>query len=102
MQIVPKPGVNLYGAMVIKEIGLSRANKGTFFRSGDKERNRAKWSHKTYNGWITFERSAGETVTVEVQCLAEDGLWQIAQAFIGWVDRHFGKEVLAINIQNVE
>jgi len=98
LQIVPKLGVNLYGKMVAKEIALSKADRGTFFRSGPKQHNRAKWSHKTYNGWITLERGVGEVVTAEIQCLAEQHQWQIVQAFIGWLDRHFGNVIVGINV----
>lgn len=99
LQVIPKPGENLYGKMIAKEIALSDAERGTFFRSGRKQHNRAKWSHKAYRGWITLERSAGGVVTAEIQCLAERYQWQITQAFIGWIDRHFGNMILGINIQ---
>jgi len=25
--------------------------------------------------------------------------WQLLSAFLGWIDRHFGDQVLAVNIQ---
>jgi len=86
--------------MVKKEVDLSRKGQGTFFRSGAKERNRAKWSHKKHKGWINLQRSAGDVVTAEVLSRgpAEDQ-WQLLQVFIGWLDRHFGDKIQAVNIQ---
>jgi hypothetical protein len=100
MQIVPIEGFRLFGAMVKKEIQLYRKNQGTFFRSAAKEKNKAKWSHKKFNGWIKLQRSEGEVVVAVflTKSQGEDD-WQLFHAFLGWVDRHFGDKVTAINIQ---
>lgn len=100
IQVVPKEGGNLYGKMVAKEVELAKRNRGTFFRSGPKERDRAKWSHSKYKGWIRIARGTGNVVTVEIQSRSDsDDGWQIVQAFIGWLDRHFGDSIQALNIQ---
>ena len=100
LQIVPVPGCRLFGKIVKKEIGIARSNRGTFFRSGAKERDRAKWSHTKYNGWIKLERTEGEVVAVEIRSRSQTGDdWQLLHAFIGWLDRHFGDEIQAINMQ---
>ncbi len=99
VQIVPVPGVRLFGEMVKKEAAIARANRGTLFRSGPKERDRARWAHTSYKGWINLVRSAGEVVTVEVRSRSEEGDdWQILHAFVGWVDRHFAGKVRAVHI----
>jgi hypothetical protein len=99
IQIVPIPSVRLFGQMVKKEVELSRRNRGTFRRSAGKVRDRAKWSHSKYNGWIKLQRTEGEVVTVEVQSRSQtDDQWQLLHAFIGWVDRHFGDQVEAMHI----
>jgi hypothetical protein len=100
-QIVPAGDFRLFGAMVRKEIELTKKNGGTFYRSGGKEENRAKWSHLKYQGWINLERSRqGEVVTVEIHSRARsENEWQLVHAFLGWVDRHFGQQISAINIQ---
>jgi hypothetical protein len=86
--------------MVKKELDLSRSNRGTFFRSARKERDRAKWSHKSYKGWINLERSNGEVVVAEIRSQSQtDDEWQLCHAFIGWLDRHFSDKIQAINIQ---
>lgn len=98
IQIVPSEDVRLFGAMVKKEIDLK--NQGTFYRSGPKKKNQAKWSHLKYKGWVNLLRSSGEVVVVEIQSRARsDDEWQLFHAFLGWVDRHFRHQIQAINIQ---
>jgi hypothetical protein len=98
MQIVPNEDFRLFGAMVKKEIELSQKNQGTFYRSGSKVKNKAKWSHKSYRGWIKLQRGNGEIVIAEILSKADQD-WQLFHAFLGWVDRHFGEKVAAINVQ---
>lgn len=100
IQIIPRKGVRLFGQLVKKEIELSRKNQGTFYRSKTKESNQAKWSHVRHKGWITMKRSAGEVVTVVAKSVSKSGdQWQLLHALIGFVDRHFAKDILAINLQ---
>lgn len=100
MQVVPGKGIRLFECMVKKEAELARKERGTFFRTGVKQRGRATWSHVTYKGRVMIERSSGEVVTVEMKSLSEAGdQWQLLHAFVGFMDRHFGKSIKAINIQ---
>jgi len=99
LQIVPVNGFRLFGQMVKKEIDLSKRGVGTFYRSAGKERDRAKWSHSKYNGWIKLQRSDGEVVTAEIRSLSKSGdEWQLLHAFIGWLDRHFGEDIEALHV----
>jgi hypothetical protein len=99
IQIIPSPGVRLFGKMVKKEIDLSRNGRGTFYRSGQKERDRTKWSHAKYKGWIKLQRTEGEAVAVEVRSRSQsDDEWQLLHAFIGWIDRHFGDQIEALHV----
>jgi hypothetical protein len=99
IQIVPAPGFRLFGQMVKKELELSRKNRGTFSRSAEKVRDRAKWSHAKYKGWIKLQRTEGEVVAVEVRSRSQsDDEWQLLHAFIGWVDRHFGNQIEELHI----
>ena len=99
MQIVPIDGFRLFGALVKKEIDLSRKNRGTFFRSGTKVKNRAKWSHKKFSGWINLQRSTGEFVTAEIRSRQASGAdWQLLDAFVGFVVRHFRARIGSIHI----
>ena len=98
LQIVPSQDFRLFGAMVKKEIELGE--KGTFYRSAPKRKDQAKWSHKTYKGWVNLQRSSGEVVVAEVQSRTQsEDEWQLFHAFLGWADRHFGQQISAINIQ---
>lgn len=102
IQIVPQRGFNLYGAMIQKEVEQSKRKSGTFFRSGPKERNRAKWAHIKHKGWIKLQRGSGGMVNAEVRTRAKGGSdWELFHAFIGFLDRQFGNELLSINIQYV-
>jgi hypothetical protein len=58
IQVVPENGANLYGAMIAKEIELARRNAGTLHRSGPKLKDRAKWVHSKYPGWINLARES--------------------------------------------
>lgn len=99
IQIVPDPGTRLFGLMVKKEVELSQKNRGTFRRSASKERDRAKWSHTKYKGWIKLQRTEGEVVAVEIRSRSQsDDEWQLLHAFIGWVDRHFGDQIQSLHI----
>ena len=98
VQIIPKGGFRLYGAMVAKEIELAKKNRGTFHRSAAKQRNRAKWSHSNYPGWINTGRGLGEVVLIEVHSKKEGAEWQLLQAILGFLDRHFSDSIRAMNI----
>lgn len=101
IQIVPVDGVRLFGLMVKKEVELTRNKRGTFHRSATKTRNRAKWSHAKYKGWVRLQRTDGEVVTVEIQSRSQTAdQWQLLHAFIGWTDRHFGDQIVAMHIHN--
>jgi|SRR5690348_1482823 len=100
MQIIPKRGYRLYGTIVKKEVDLQKRGRGTFFRSGSKTKNAAKWSHKNYKGWIWIERGLGEVVIAELRSRATpQDEWQLLHSFLGFLDRHFGNKIESINIQ---
>lgn len=84
--------------MVAKELELARKNKGTFRRSAPKQKNRAKWTHTKYQGWIRLTRGTGEVVEIEVRT-KKGAEWQLLRAVLGFIDRHFGPKVGAINIR---
>jgi len=98
LQIVPREDVRLYGELVRKEAAIRGAGRGTFYRAGAKRRDAAKWRHKAHKGWVNLQRGLSEVVTAEVHGHAADQDWQMLSAFLGFVDRHFGGEILAITI----
>src|SRR5262249_22449174 len=99
LQVIPRDDFNLYGAMVDKEIELSKNNRGTFFHSAPKAKDRAKWSHRRYAGWIKLARGMGEIVLIEVRSRKTEPEWQLMSALLGFLERHFAENVVAINIQ---
>jgi hypothetical protein len=97
IQIIPVDGFRLYGALVAKEIELAKRNRGTFRRSAAREKNRARWTHANYPGWIRIERAMGEIVMIEVHSKGGEE-WQLLQAVLGFVDRHFSEKVRSLHI----
>jgi hypothetical protein len=98
IQIIPERRFKLYAALVRKEAELFQKNRGTFYRSSRKMKNAAKWAHKSYKGWVWIERGLGDVVVIELQSKADDE-WQLLHAFLGFIDRHFGAQIQAVNIQ---
>lgn len=100
LQIVPKGDFNLYGALVRREVRHRQVARGTFYRIGRKERNQARWAHSTYPGWVKLARGMGGIVLAEIRTRADpDQEWQLFQAFLGFLDRHFRENLAAINVQ---
>jgi len=102
VQVIPQAGFRLYGAIVAKEVELSRKSRGTFRRSGRKEKNRTKWKHANFRGWIQMRRGLGEVVQIEVNSKKTETEWQLFHAILGFLDRHFAEKIRAINIQYAE
>jgi hypothetical protein len=100
LQVVPRRGIKLFGQLVRKETELRRRRQGTFHRAGRKALQSAKWTHVRYKGWIRMERGAGEVITAEIQSRrAAPDEWQLLQAFIGFLDRHFAAGIRSISVQ---
>ncbi|MBN8597231.1 MAG: hypothetical protein J0L78_06115 [Planctomycetes bacterium] len=96
--IVPRAGINLYGAVVKKEVVLSRSGKGTLYRSGRKMKDYEKWAHKSYNGWIWIEKCIGQVVVAAVQSRKEGHDNQLLGSFVAFLDRHFRADIVSITI----
>lgn len=98
LTITPKKKVNLYGLLVKKEVALAKANRGTLYRSGGKHKNREKWAHLKYPGWIWFQRCTGEVVAVKIQSRREGAEGSLMDSFLGFVYRHFRKSLVCVII----
>jgi len=99
VDIEPNPSAKLFDAMLKKEAAIRSAGRGTFFLAGRKLKNSAKWKHKAYSGEITLTRHDAQRVSAKIRSGAKAGEWQMMSAFLGFVDRHFGEEIAAINIR---
>lgn len=97
VQIVPRGKVRLFGAIVKKEADIRKNDRGTFYRVGRTTAHAARWNHKRFSGSVNLAHGDDETVTARVKSRSQE--WQILSAFLGWVDRHFGDQVVTVNIQ---
>src|SRR5208283_163809 len=55
LQIVPRDGTRLYGAMIKKQAEIRKSGRGTFSRAGARKRNAARWTHVRYKGSVDLE-----------------------------------------------
>src|SRR5438445_3311599 len=99
VDIVPNERVKLFDALQKKEASIRAAGRGTFFHTGRKLKNTARWKHKAYAGEIALKRQDAQGVSARIRSGARTGEWQMMSAFLGFVDRHFGSEISAITIR---
>jgi hypothetical protein len=98
VQVVPRARARLFDNLIKREAAIREKGRGTFFRVGPKRQRSAKWQHRRYKGSVTLARELADGVVAKIRS-ASDGDWQMLSAFLGFVDRHCGDQVAAINIQ---
>jgi len=99
LQIEPRNGTHLYGAMIRKQAEIRRGGRGTFSRAGARKRNAARWTHVRYKGSIALEPGEADAVKVEIKSPERGDEARLLSSFLGWLDRHFGEQISAVNIQ---
>jgi len=99
LQIVPRDGTRLYGAMIKKQAEIRRSGRGTFSRAGARKRSAARWTHVRYKGSVQLEPALSDAVTVEIKSTERGDEARLLSSFLGWLDRHFGDELSSVNIQ---
>jgi hypothetical protein len=99
LQIVPRDGTRLYGAMIKKQADIRRGGRGTFSRAGARKRNAARWTHVRYKGSINLEAGLSEAVEVAIKSPDRGDEARLLSSFLGWLDRHFGEHLSSVNIQ---
>jgi len=57
-----------------------------------------RWRHKNYAGWVVWDEPVNGLLVAKVQSRNEDVEWQILNAFIGYLNRHFGEDIDSISI----
>lgn len=102
LQIVPRDGTRLYGAVVRKEADIRRSGRGTFSRAGAKRANAARWKHVRYKGSISLKPALSDVVSVEIKSPDKGDESRMLSAFLGWLDRHFGDHIRSVSIQYQE
>jgi hypothetical protein len=99
LQIVPRDGGSLYGAMIKKQAEIRRRGRGTFSRAGAKKRNAARWTHVRYKGSVSLEPGSADAVDVAIKSPERGDEARLLSSFLGWLDRHFGKHIASVNIE---
>ena len=99
LQIVPRGGTRLYGAMVKKQADIRKSGRGTFSRLGVRRRNAARWGHVRYKGSLHLTAGLSDAVDVEIKSPEPGDEARLLSSFLGWLDRHFGDRLSSVNIQ---
>lgn len=89
---------DIYAVLVKKEVQLRKSNRGTLHRAGPKRKDRDKWIHASYNGWIQFQRCIGGVMVTLIQAKNSQEEWQLLSSFIGFLDRHFREEISGVSL----
>ena len=99
LQIVPREGTRLYGAIIKKQAEIRRSGRGTFSRARARKRKAARWTHVRYKGSVNLEPGLSEAVEVAITSPERGDEARLLSSFLGWLDRHFGEDLSSINIQ---
>ena len=99
LQVISRDGARLYGAMIRKQAEIRRKGRGTFLRARARKRAAARWTHVRYKGSISFEPSPSDAVKVAIQSPDHGDEARLLSSFLGWLDRHFGKQLSSIRIE---
>ena len=98
LEIVPSDRTHLYSAMIKKQAEIRRNGRGTFSRASAGKRNAARWTHVRYKGSINLEPGVSETVEAVIRSPDSGDEARLLSSFLGWLDRHFGEHLSAVNI----
>jgi hypothetical protein len=99
LQIVPRGGTRLYGAMIKKQAEIRRAGRGTFSRAGARKRSGARWTHVRYKGSIALAPANADAVKAEIRSPERGDEARLLSSFLGWLDRHFGDQLSSVSIE---
>ncbi len=99
LEILPSDRTHLYSAMMKKQAEIRRRGRGTFSRARAGKRNAARWTHVRYKGSINLEPRPSEAVAAVIKSPDRGDEARLLSSFLGWLDRHFGEHLAAVNIQ---
>ena len=99
LQIVPRDGTRLYGAMIGKQAEIRRSRRGTFLRATARKRNAMRWTHVRYRGSINFEPGPSQAVEAVIKSPDRGDEARLLSSLLGWLDRHFGEYLSSVNIE---
>ena len=96
--VTPSAGDNLYSLLKEKELSLRRKNQGTLHATGRRRAGKEKWTHSSHKGWIQFQQCLGGVLVGQVQSRDPEGEWQLLTSFVGFLDRHFRRNIATISL----
>ena len=99
LEIFPSDRTRLYSAMIRKQAEIRRSGRGTFSRVSTGKRNAARWTHIRYKGSINLEAGPSEAVEAVIRSPDRGDEARLLSSFLGWLDRHFGEHLAAVNIK---
>jgi hypothetical protein len=99
LQVLSRDGSRLYRAMIRKQAEIRHNGRGTFLRGRARKRNAARWTHVRYKGSINFEPGSSEAVDITIQSPDRGDEARLLSSLLGWLDRHFGKQLSSIRIE---
>ncbi len=99
LEILPSDRTHLYSAMMKKQAEIRRRGRGTFSRARAGKRNAARWTHVRYKGSINLEPGPSAAVAAVIRSPDRGDEARLLSSFLGWLDRHFGEHLAAVNIQ---
>jgi hypothetical protein len=99
LDIVPRRGTGLYGAMVRRQAEIRKNGRGTFVRGRSKTRSAAHWTHVRYKGSIDLKPGETDAVSARIRSSDHGDEARLLSSFLGWLDRHFGNQISSVNIQ---
>lgn len=99
LEILPSDRTHLYSAMIKKQAEIRRSGRGTFSRARAGKRNAARWTHIRYKGSINLAPGVSQAVEAVIRSPDRGDEARLLSSFLGWLDRHFGEHLAAVNIR---
>ena len=100
IQIIPVEKAQLFKEMVETLREREESKRGSLkLLESNLNRRRAKCSHKKHGGQIELLGWDGEMLLASVKRKGRGEEWQLLGDLVGWIDRNFGEQIQAINIQ---
>ena len=99
LQIVPREGTRLYGAMVKKQAEIRSSGAGLFPGRGQESVRPRDGRTSAIKARSILNRACREAVEVAITSPERGDEARLLSSFLGWLDRHFGEQLSSINIQ---
>jgi hypothetical protein len=84
--------------MIKKQAEIRKSGRGTFSRASGGKRV-ARWTHVRYRGSIALKAGDADAVSARIRSSDRGDEARLLSSFLGWLDRHFGKNLSSVSIQ---